>query len=336
MSEESLEEFIEEQRSGTGLGRAMFRTRIFRVSELIDMLQSKKLRLVGDKPFKKWTISHKSRLIESLILGLPADSIIIDGSDSQWYVADGSEFLTAIRDYIDGTFSLEYVNFDMSSYAGALFKKLPLSLQGRLMNLEIIATVINPDVSEIHRLSIYNSSLLKIGKERELWNCAEAVYPESFKKVRQLAFELDVDNPHLLWQIMTAVFFASRFVTADIVEATIAGTRFDMFECLLLEHFDVIFAFMEHKLADYRTDISRINDLVQEVFDDEKNVWSDKKKTIFSIVVALLVTMSVDFTSEKLQTLFNRAWKKSLGRGVGHLYRDYAVKTSEIFNFMTK
>ena len=336
MSEESLEEFIEEQRSGKGLGRAMFRTRIFRVSELVDMRHNGKLLLIGGKPFKKWTRSHKSRVIESLILGLPADTLIIDGSDTQWYVVDGAEFLSTICDYINGAFSLEYVNFEMSSYAGAKFEKLPLNLQSRLTNLEIIATVVNPDLPDIQRLSVYNSSLLKIGKERELWNCAEAVYPESFKKVRQLAFELQVDNPHLLWQIMTAMFFESRFVTAKFDEVALAATRFDMFECLLLDHFDVLLAFMNNKLTDFRDSVAKIVDLVQGVFDDEELLWSSKKKAVFTIVVTLMVYKSVDFKPELLRQRFGKAWKRSLGHGVGYLYRDYAEKTSEIFKYMTR
>lgn len=338
MSGKTLEEIIDRQRREIDVGGGMFRTRIFRVSELVNMLQSGKLQLIGGKPFKRWSLSHKSRVIESLILGLPADTVIIDGSESCWYMVDGAEFISAIRDYVNGSFRLSYVNFDMSEYAGAKFSELPLNMQSRLANLEIIATVLNPDTPDIHKLGVYNASLLKIGKERVLWSCTEAVYPESFKKIQSLASVLDVDNPHLLWRLMIAIFFDQRFVTGEFSSfINLGGTRYDMFESLLLDRIDVVIACVRQRLSGSSGLLTDMARFVQAAIDDDSQiVWTEKKRTVFTIVTALVGIASPGISQDGFVARFKRAWKRNLGVGVGHLYRDYAAKSSAIYNYMTR
>ena len=338
MNGETIEESIDRQRREIDVGGGMFRTRIFRVSELVNMLQSGKLQLIGGKPFKRWSLSHKSRVIESLILGLPADTIIIDGSDSCWYMVDGAEFISTIRDYANDSFRLSHVNFDISEYAGAKFSELPLNRQRRLANLEIIATVLNPDTPDIHKLGVYNASLLKIGKERELWNCTEAVYPESFKKIRSLAADFDVHNPHLLWRVLVAIFFNVRFTTGEFNSViNVGGTRFDMFESMLIERFDVVLAYVRQRISGRFDMIKSMAVFVQKAIDDDSQiVWTEKKRAIFTIVTALTYIAPCDISKVSFVSRFKKAWKRNRGVGVGHLYRDYAAKSSAIYNYMMR
>ncbi len=336
MSEDRLEQSLNMQPQRFGMASTMFRTRIFRVSELIDMLKERKLRLVGDKPFKKWSISHKSRVIECLLLGLPADSIIIDGSESVWYLVDGAELISTIYEYVTNSFSLKNVNFDISEYANASFDALPLHLRGRLYNLEIIGTIINPDTSPIHKLGIYGSSLLKIGKEKELWRCTQAVYPDSFRKIQAFAYSLDIEDSHLLWQIMVAVLFAQRFRTGKFeLNVNLSGTRFDMLECIMLERFEVAYEFFSHDKSISRDALPVMAHDIQEVLNEQEE-WTYKKKTIFTIVTSLLYPSVDKFDKEAFLKRFERAWKKNSRIGVGHLFRDYAVKSSAIFKSIVR
>lgn len=332
-----LEESIDKQRREIDVSGAMFRTRIFRVWELMNMLDTGKLKLIGGKPFKKWLRSHKSRAIESLLLGLPPGSIIIDGADSPWFIADGAELISAIYEFVKDNFGLEYLNFKATEYADSRFSQLPLMLQSRIMNLEIIATVINPDTFDIYRLGIYNTSLLKIGKEKKLWNCAEAVYPVPFNKVHDTARELGVADPRKLWLIMTAMFFDERFKTGKLNNnLNIGEIRFDMFECILLERFDAIKTCLAtSQAASYQT-IGLIAELAEKAFEDGRILWTEKKRTVFIIVLSLMSKTLGQHDLKRILQNFKTAWKNHIGTGTGNLYEDYAKKSSAIYNYMIR
>lgn len=337
MTGEKFEEAINRQRREIDVSGAIFRTRIFRVSELIEMLDAGKLRMVGGKPFKRWLRSIKSRVIEGLLMGLPPGSIIIDGSDISWYIVDGAELIAAISEYVKDVYALGSVNFEVGEYAGATFSKLPLMLQSRLTNLEIIATVINPDTRPIYRLGIYNSSLLKIDKERKLWNCMEAVYPVIFKKIQSEADILGINDPHIMWRIMTAMLFDGRFKTGKFDDDYELGDiRYDMFECILLERFDVILKVIMQIQPENYAVIRDIAKLTEEAFDSDIILWTEKKRTIFTIVLTLLIDRFSEIDLKRFLQRFKTAWKKNLDIGNGYLYRNYAKKSSVIYSYLSK
>lgn len=337
MSEKWLEESIDRQRKEIDVSGAMFRTRIFRVRELVNMLNDNKLQFISGKPFKKWTLSHKSRVIESLLLGLPPGSIIIDGADSPWFIADGAELLSAIFEFVNDKFALNYLNFKAMLYADSKFSGLPLMLQSRIMNLEIIATVINPDTFDIYRLGIYNISLLKIGQEHKLWNCAEAIYPVQFHKVHDTARELGVNDSRRLWCIMTALFFDKRFKTGKLNnDLNLGEIRFDMFECLLLERFDAIKTYLTTSKSESYSTIGLIAELAENAFKNSHVLWTEKKRTIFIIVLSLMSKTLHRHDLQQFAQSFKTAWDIHIGTGIGHLYKDYAKKSSVIYSYMMR
>lgn len=331
MSEDILE-YVDKQRRTDDVNVAMFRNRIFKVSELIHMFKCEKLRFIGGKPFKNWSISHRSRVIENLLFGYPADQVIIDGSESIWYVVDGAEFLSAILDYVNCDFALQNTNFEIADYTGKRFGELTLNLQSRLSNLEITTTVIKPDVSTIHKLGIYNSAMLRIGKGKEFWNCTQVVYPESFNKVHKMANALHIDDPHLLWQILIAVSLPGYLTCKVNDNEFVGGIRFDMFECIVLDQFDLI--------HDRLRTLKRYEDIVgfiQNTVNDNLLKWSDKKRTIFTLVTAILAYEGLFYKlKDNLLTRFGNAWKKNSAIGKGPLLRDFATKTNVIYNYLKR
>ncbi|MDE6418001.1 MAG: hypothetical protein K2K49_02190 [Duncaniella sp.] len=288
------------------------------------MLQSDKLKFIDGRPFKKWSIALKSSVIESLILNMPPPSILIDGAERTWYIMDGAELLLTIAEYINNDFKLENEVLHRPK-----FTDLHLKLRSRLSNLEIVATIINPDTPPLHRLELYNTSLLKIGKEADLWNCTQAVYPEEFKKIVQFASDLGIKDPHLLWQIMTAMLFAPRFESDEVNPITYLGNmRFNIFESFLLERFDVLQVYVE--LQGYRAMVQRIARVTQNFFKNDNLRWNPKKRTILTIVLTLLARDGVNIEGSETVNRFEYAWKKSSRIGEGTLYKDYIKKTSTI------
>lgn len=336
INEKNLKTSIYDRFKDIDIYRGVFRTRIFRVSELIYMLKSKKLQFIGGKPFKTWSQTHKSRFIESLLLGLPCDPIIIDGVDSPWFVADGAELLSAIYEYIQNMFSLDSVNFHKEEYSGDRFEKLPLMLQTRLMNLEISATIISPNASSIYRLGVYSSALLKSGKEKELWKCSEAVYRTSFKELNELATELNASSPQILLQIIIAILYANCFKTGTFDKFQKFGElRFDMFECLVLGSIDTIYSNIETFLKENQEDIRDVLNLIEEN-KDYLTTKTGKKLRIFIIVTTLLSLSNKKTDRSKIGNRFKKAWNKSKGKGVGYLNQDYATKSKIIYNYLNR
>ncbi len=338
MNKTSFNDIIPDTSTGIDINMGVFRTRIFRVSELMAMLDSKKLRFVGGKPFKSWSKSHKSRVIESLLLELPPDSVIIDGADSPWFVADGAELLSTIHEYIHDQFQLDSVSFNLDKYYGRSFNDLPLILRSRLLNLNISASIISSEASTIYRLSVYSSALLKIGKEKVLWNCAQEVYAVTFKKLKDLAKELNAYNPQTLLQIIIAIGYADVFITGSFnnkKNSSIGKIRFDMFECIVLETFDQIYPLIKSMFEKDRTFIS---DLVR-FFNDNNGEFitkTGKKSSIFRITTTLLALRSNGYDMSTAIKQFKEAWHNCRGIGKGYLNIDYAIKSSAIYNYLNK
>ena len=336
MESENIDALIARQQNKGSGSRAIFRTRVFRVSELIDIFRAKKLRFIGEEPFIKWELSQKAPVIESILWGLPVRSIMIDGSDSLWYVVEGAEVLSAIFEYVSDGFSLDYVSFPVGKYSGVKFSELPLRYRSLLYNLEVTATMINPGTPNLQRLSLYNTSLLKIGKNEHLWNCAKIVYPVAFEALSEKAIEFGIADPQIFLRLLIARIFAERlksgFSTKD---QALAEMRFDLFECMLLDYFDMIDIFIKIIPAEQRAVMGQLAAYIKRNSNNTK-IWDEKKRTIFTLVLGLLTDSPRIYDLLEFGNLFyefRKAWTDSGRRGVriGPLYADYAKKTSVIY-----
>lgn len=334
MDKENLRIIASDRSKEIDINMGVFRTRIFTVSELSDMLESKKLHFIGGAPFKTWSKSHKSLVIESLLLGLPPDPIIIDGYDTPWFVADGAELLSNIHEYLCDGFKLDSVNFNLQEYYGEPFSKLPLMLRSRLLNLKINATIITSEATTIYRLSVYSSALLKIGKEKGLWNCAQEIYKSTFNKLNELAHKLNADNPQTLLQIILAIVYADSFKKGSFKsELDISEIRFDMFECLALKDFDSIYEYVKKILKKNQAEVRIVLELSKK-HGKELATKTGKKSRIFIITTTLLALESKGIDSSKIIHQFKAAWKESKGFGKGYLNEDYATKSNIIYNIL--
>lgn len=324
MNHTNFEQYISSQLSDVGMGETMFRTRIFVVSELMDMLVSGRLRLIDN--YVSWSRDQKSAAIESVLMGLPPGSIIIDGSDHDWYVVEGAEILEAYLDFYNDGLSLTDVNFKMSDYAGMLFSQLPLKLISRFLNCEIVSIVVNPDTSDLCRLWIYNTSLIKSSNEDKLWKCAEVIYNRQFDELEHFAHKCNVRSLRNLWIMMLAIYYNDFFYSENLRRrAKFEDMNFNMFKCIALIR-------MYEMISDLSPDYTLFMDISYQINRILRRYswWESDKRECFIIVVSLMIFDKREFRSEHI-LIFNDIWKENTYSGKLNLFSDYVTIVNEIY-----
>lgn len=109
---------------------------------LVKRIKSHSIKLDPDYQRRhRWTIETSSRLIESLVLNIPIPAIFIsqdidvddevDSNISRYTVIDGQQRLTAIYDYLNGSFALDGLE-TLSELNGSFYRDLPPFLIRRL------------------------------------------------------------------------------------------------------------------------------------------------------------------------------------------------------------
>lgn len=120
-------------------------TMVFSLFQIIDQLKDGDLDLAPD--FQRryvWKPKQKSRLIESILLGIPLPSFYFNQDKSgRMQVVDGVQRLTTISDFEAGRFSLSGLEY-LESQTGKSFKELDGVYRRRFKATQIFASVIDP------------------------------------------------------------------------------------------------------------------------------------------------------------------------------------------------
>jgi len=117
-----------------------------------------------------WNEEKKSRLIESLILKIPLPMFYVSADENNvFYVVDGLQRLSTIRDFVLGKIYLETKNYDHKGEGFRLknlefwgekfnesnFKSLPTHIYNRILETEFTFTIINPGTPEDVKRNIF-------------------------------------------------------------------------------------------------------------------------------------------------------------------------------------
>lgn len=331
MNADKLEKRLEEDFRYMDNGSASLRLRIFRVSELIDMLEYKKMELIENNSIKKALSPEDMLYVESIFMGLLPDSIVIDGAYSPWHIAQGEQAISALYRYYIGIeprhlFSIAGTRYRVPDSGGtAPFADLPLRQRSRFLNCEIAATVINPESTDFFRLWVYYSSYIKEQKDDKFWKCLKHIFPEEYNYLESLSTSPHITDNHLIWQIMLAMVFSKKFDNAYPLRdpAYIDDMRYDLVEAMSLRYFKEIESELYYMIPDYMATISKIVKKVKRVL--YENWWTSKKRTIFIILLTTaalkdrLPGSAMDFAKR-----FSLAWESRSPRTRGNLFRDYA------------
>ena len=144
------------------------------VYNVVDQLRSGEIDLSPD--FQRhpdlWKVGQQSRLIESLILGIPLQAFYFDVSFDDgngygtnpilgrmrcqiWHVVDGLQRLSAIRNFVlEGTMKLRQMEY-LKQLEGLTFHDLPSQLQRRINAAPLSLYLIRPDTPEEIKFNIF-------------------------------------------------------------------------------------------------------------------------------------------------------------------------------------
>lgn len=145
-------------------------TRTMRVFEIAGLMEQKRLTLVPDYQRRQglWDNQRQSRLIESLLLRLPIPSLYLSEDDEGRYsVVDGVQRLSAIMRFVAPDVlagqsqnhklkplqlqGLEY----MTALQGHTYDELPLAMQRRIAETELVMHLIRRGTPELVKFNIF-------------------------------------------------------------------------------------------------------------------------------------------------------------------------------------
>ncbi|AYJ79532.1 hypothetical protein AN286_05010 [Aliarcobacter cryaerophilus ATCC 43158] len=107
-----------------------------------------------------WKVPQASKLIESLVMGLPIPSIFMakdEGKDENYYIIDGQQRLKSIEKFYNGEFALESVAKKLYGldFNGKTYNELEEKLKDRIDEYAIQLIIIKQDKPDDNNDSIY-------------------------------------------------------------------------------------------------------------------------------------------------------------------------------------
>lgn len=113
-----------------------------------------------------WSEDRQSRLIESIIMGLPIPFIFVaENSDSSWEIVDGSQRVRTIHAFINDRLKLKHLEA-IKSLNGYRFSDLKPSRQGKILNTALRIIVLSEETTDSVKTDMFErinrgSDLLK-------------------------------------------------------------------------------------------------------------------------------------------------------------------------------
>lgn len=127
-----------------------------------------------------------SRIIETLLIGMPQQPIFIDDTEYEWTVIDGEERVKAFYDFCMGRLKLTSLYFKMNQYEGKAIDDLSLLARNNIMNTEIVVNVLNPGLSRQERFGIYACLKPRLDSDT-LSACRKKIYSPNYSEIVNLA-----------------------------------------------------------------------------------------------------------------------------------------------------
>ena len=162
---ESFEEDSEEDSSGGGPNakpwdpsKIRIDTKNFTLREVGLQIQEGELDLAPD--FQRdyvWKARQQTRLIESVLLGIPLPAFYFNQERERLQVVDGVQRLTTISNFMRGEFRLELGSLEyLKDLSGKTFSELDPQLQRRFSKTQIVVHVIEPQTPDGVKYDIFS------------------------------------------------------------------------------------------------------------------------------------------------------------------------------------
>jgi hypothetical protein len=133
------------------------------VNEVIKRIRAKRYQL--DPDFQRtfvWQLDKQSKLIESCLMRIPLPVFYVaEAKDGRIVVVDGLQRLTTLQRYMDDAFGLVGLASDKEAaenhpLEGKRFKDLPINLQERIEDTQLIFYILDAKAPERARLDIFD------------------------------------------------------------------------------------------------------------------------------------------------------------------------------------
>lgn len=119
-----------------------------------------------------WEEDRQSKLIESIVLGLPIPFIFVaENKDSSWEIVDGSQRIRTLHAFVNNSLRLGNLK-SISSLNGYTFEELEESRQGKILNTALRIIVLSEETTEDAKKDMFErinrgSDLLKPMEKRK-------------------------------------------------------------------------------------------------------------------------------------------------------------------------
>lgn len=140
--------------------------------------------------FSSYSYSEqRSRIIETLLIGMPQQPIFIDDTEYEWNVIDGEERVKAYFDFCTGRLKLTSLYFKMNQYEGKTIGDLSILARKNILNTEITVNVLNPGLSRQERFGIYACLKPRLDSDT-LSACRKKIFAPNYDSIVNLAKEI--------------------------------------------------------------------------------------------------------------------------------------------------
>ncbi len=131
-------------------------TKPFSLRQVVDMINDRDIDLAPD--FQRlfvWTQQQRSRLIESVLLGIPLPAFYFSqDADGRMQVVDGVQRLTTIHRFMTREEPLSDLEY-LGHLAGQTFKKLDVVMKRRVQQTQIFVNVIEPQTPDDVKFDVF-------------------------------------------------------------------------------------------------------------------------------------------------------------------------------------
>lgn len=129
---------------------------------------------------------QRSRIIETLLIGMPQQPIFVDDTEYEWTIIDGEERVKAYYDFCTGRLKLTSLYFKMNQYEGKTIDDLSMLARKNILNTEITVNVLNSGLSRQERFGIYACLKPRLDSDA-LSACRKKIFTPNYDEIVKLA-----------------------------------------------------------------------------------------------------------------------------------------------------
>jgi len=167
------------------IGYNDFRTQIMTVEDLLYRFNETDA-TTSVSLFRRPTQAQSSRIIESVLLGMPQPMLYIDDTNEEQVVIEGAERMYAYYAFCKKGLRLSSLYFKKDQYEGRSFLDLSPLAQSNILNTKITVNVLNPGLTPHERFGIYLCLKSRIDATSLQW-CRTKIFGRKYQWIRDLA-----------------------------------------------------------------------------------------------------------------------------------------------------